>query len=204
MFTWTLSYATIDIWQFYIDSQPYEGTNKGQDLQNKVCSIGTPGLRCSCKNDIIYALILNNKVRRLTFSKDLAYFIQGKNKDHAIYKLDLVPCEEINSDPGNCLFGIVGHKGFLLRATALFEEAKFLTENSNRKIVACRVRNKELEREGSLIGGALTNKSRVDGSSPSLTKIMSDSLIGKALGRLEVDGSSPSPSKKIGGLDMII
>ena len=86
------------------------------------------------------------------FSKNLAYYIQGKNPGHNIWKLDLVVGKEACYDVGNCLYGIVSHKGFLLRAAVSFEEAEYLTKGSNRKIVACKVKSKELECEGSSVG----------------------------------------------------
>ena len=89
--------------------------------------------------------MFGGNVRRLTFSKNLAYYIQNKNPDHEIWKLDLVVGKKIDYNPGDCLFGILGHKGFLLRASVSFEEAMYLTKDSNRNIVSCKVRSKELE-----------------------------------------------------------
>ena len=135
--------------------------------------------------------MIGKKVRRLTFSKDLAYYIQNKNPDHEIWKLDLVVGDVISYNPGNCLFGIMGHKGFLLRCAVSFEEAVYLTEGSNRSIVSCKVRDKELECEGSSIGRA-PDTVKVVGSSPAPPDLVADSSVGRA-SLLEVVCSSQTP-----------
>jgi hypothetical protein len=97
--------------------------------------------KCLCNNDLIYGIVKSNKVRRLTFSKDLAFFIKGKNKNHEIWLLDLV---QVGLKEGPCIYGIVGHKNSLLRATVSYEEALFLTEDSNRYIEGYKIRGKKL------------------------------------------------------------
>ena len=153
-------------------------------------------LRCSCKNDIIYALVLKNKVRRLTFSKNLAEWIQGKNPDHQIWKLDLVVQEEVSYDTGDCLYGIMGHKGRLLRAAVSYEEAEYLTRDSNRSIVACRVKKRELE-NGSVAQGQSTvdpdRGAKVECSNHSRSTKCEGSSIGRAPDIAKVVGSSPTP-----------
>lgn len=82
----------------------------------------------------------------MTFSKDLAIFIQSKNPDHEIWKLDLIIHKKIlsNDIPKNsCVFGILSNKSKkLLRATVAFEEACYLCQDSSRAIVECYVRKK--------------------------------------------------------------
>lgn len=47
-------------------------------------------MKCSCNTNTAYGIVNSktNKLRRLTFSKDLANFIQSKNSNHDIYKID--------------------------------------------------------------------------------------------------------------------
>lgn len=99
--------------------------------------------------------------------------------------------KEIGYSPGDCLFGILGHKGFLLRATVSFEEAVYLTEGSNRSVVSCKVRSKELECEGSSIGRA-PDTVKVVGSNPAPPDLVADSSVGRA-SLLEVVCSSQAP-----------
>jgi hypothetical protein len=96
-------------------------------------------MKCACNTDWCYALVRDEKVRRLTFSRDLAEYIQKKNPDHKIVLLDLVVGEYAHHDD-ICLFGIMSHKNKLLRVAVSWEEAEYLTQDSSRSIVKCLVR----------------------------------------------------------------
>ena len=83
-------------------------------------------------------------VRRLTFSQDLALFIQSKNPDHEIWKLDLVVGQEASPTSTGCIFGILDlRKGRLLRAAVSFQEAAYLSQDPSRMATECRVRAAE-------------------------------------------------------------
>jgi len=101
-------------------------------------------MKCACHLDVAYGLVRNGKVRRFTFSRDLACFIQSKNPDHDIWKLDLVVGNEATPDSTGCVFGIVDRrKGLLLRAATTYEEAAFLCEDDSRYVAECRARRME-------------------------------------------------------------
>lgn len=95
---------------------------------------------CNCGTNWAYALVLSNKVRRLTFSRNLAEFIHSKNPDHEIKLLDLVVDGDAKKDDV-CIFGIMDNrKGKLLRATVSWDEAVLLTQDASRRIVRCLVK----------------------------------------------------------------
>lgn len=100
-------------------------------------------MKCSCNTNTAYGIVNSqtNKLRRLTFSKDLANFIKSKNPNHDIYKIDLL-VKEFNGEADNWIYGIVSKKNSsrLLRATVSFEEAKYLTQDDSRIIVECVIR----------------------------------------------------------------
>lgn len=99
-------------------------------------------IKCSCDNNVIYGIVKNNKIRKLTFSQDLAEFIQIKNPDHEIWKLDLIIGKDATKDSKNCIFGILSLKtGKLLRAAVTFEEADWLCQDSSRRVVECFSKN---------------------------------------------------------------
>lgn len=94
---------------------------------------------CTCGTNWAFALVLKGKVRRLTFSRALAEFIQSRNPDHEIMLLNLVPGEEAKPEDEG-IFGIVDiRKGKLLRATVSQEEATYLTQDDSRKVVICSI-----------------------------------------------------------------
>lgn len=99
-------------------------------------------MKCSCNTNTAYGIVNSetNKLRRLTFSKDLANFIQSKNPNHDVYKIDL-STKELNAEADNWIYGIVSKKNpsRILRATVSFEEAKYLTQDESREIVECTV-----------------------------------------------------------------
>lgn len=100
-------------------------------------------MKCSCNTNTAYGIVNSqtNKLRRLTFSKDLANFIKSKNPNHDIYKIDLL-VKEFNGEADNWIYGIISKKNSsrLLRATVSFEEAKYLTQDDSRIIVECVIR----------------------------------------------------------------
>lgn len=97
-------------------------------------------MKCTCGTNWIYALVREGMVRRLTFSRNLAEFIQDKNPDHSIMLLDLVVGESPESGKKG-LFGIVDvRKGTLLRATVSREEADLLTRDQSRTVRQCFVK----------------------------------------------------------------
>lgn len=84
----------------------------------------------------------------MTFSKDLALFIQAKNPDHQIWKLDFQIGPEASNSSSGCVFGILSSKTHrLLRGAITYEEAAFLTTCSSRYAAELRLQAKELWRE---------------------------------------------------------
>lgn len=101
-------------------------------------------MKCACNLDVLYGLVREGKVRRFTFSRELACFIQGKNPDHEIWKIDMVIGPEATPESTNCAFGIVDRrKGKLLRAAVTYEEAAFLCGDGSRYVAECRARRME-------------------------------------------------------------
>lgn len=101
-------------------------------------------MKCACHLDVLYGLVLDGKVRRFTFSRDLACFIQRKNPDHEIWKLDLVVGGEATPRSTNCIFGIVSRrKDKLLRAAVTYKEAEYLCQDDSRYVAECYVRRME-------------------------------------------------------------
>jgi len=83
--------------------------------------------------------VRDGKLRRLTFSADLARFIQLKNPDHEIWILDPVVTGEATST--SLLYGIQSSKGRLLRATISYAEALYLSDDPSRQAVELRLRS---------------------------------------------------------------
>lgn len=80
----------------------------------------------------------------MTFSKNLAMFIRGKNPGHEVWKLDFVLGAQATKDSVNCVFGIVSVKNWrLLRGAVSWEEADFLTQCASRIPVEMRLRAAE-------------------------------------------------------------
>lgn len=128
------------------------GHSRFDSLNGKALGVMTPAIegsspsrgakiKCSCGENNLYGIVKENKLRRLTFSLDLAKYIQKKNLDHEIFLLDIF-IGKIMLTPQNCIFGIATQKNpnRLLRATISWDEAMYLTEKSNRVIVECYVR----------------------------------------------------------------
>lgn len=98
------------------------------------------GRTCRCGSNWIFAIARGNLVRRLTFSRELAELILERNPSHWIVQLNLVPVHGIEPSHGH-LLGIVDvRSGKLLRATVSLEEARFLAQDSSRRIVVCHLR----------------------------------------------------------------
>lgn len=98
-------------------------------------------LRCSCNTDVVYGLVFKGRVRRLTFSQDLALFIQTKNPSHEIWKLELIVIGKASENSKNCIFGIASIKNNrLLRATINYKEAEYLSDDFSRHAVECKVK----------------------------------------------------------------
>jgi hypothetical protein len=78
----------------------------------------------------------------MTFSQDLALFIQSKNPNHEIWKLDLTVTGKATQQSKNCIFGIASIKNNrLLRATVSCEEAFYLSdEGFSRYVVECKIK----------------------------------------------------------------
>lgn len=84
----------------------------------------------------------------MTFSQDLALFIQSKNPDHQIWKLDFQIGTEATEKSSGCAFGILSTKtNRLLRGAITYDEAKFLTTCPSRYAAELRLRSKELWRD---------------------------------------------------------
>lgn len=113
-----------------------EGSNPSRGIASPV------NLRCSCNTDVVYGLVFNGLLRRLTFSQDLALFIQSKNPNHEIWKLDLVIVGKATKQSTNCIFGIASVKNNkLLRATVSCEEAFYLSDDEfSRYVVECKIK----------------------------------------------------------------
>lgn len=102
--------------------------------------------------------------------------------------MDLVVGNRATSLSKNCLFGIMGHKGQLLRATVSYEEALYLTKGSNRYIVECHAR------EAQRFRASICKRIEIVGSNPTSRTSCEGSLIFKAPYGLRKDGgANPSP-----------
>ena len=113
-----------------------EGSNPSRGTASPI------NLRCSCNTDVVYGLVFNGRLRRLTFSQDLALFIQSKNPNHEIWKLDLVIIGKATKQSKDCIFGIASVKNNrLLRATVNIEEAFYLADDGfSRYVVECKIK----------------------------------------------------------------